>query len=190
VAKSTDECLVDEIRAGRREACAQLIHDHYERVYRFLVHLARDPNQAEDLTQDTFAAAWQKIDDFDARSSLATWLHRIAYGKFVDAYRSERRQSDLLKQVAHKQPITEAGPLEMAAAADDARKLYAALDRLDESERLLLVLHHLQGLSYQEMVEVLQEPSGTIKWRTSQALARLRSLLTQETHHERSQATQ
>ncbi|HEV3260402.1 MAG TPA: sigma-70 family RNA polymerase sigma factor, partial [Gemmataceae bacterium] len=128
MAKPMDEYLVDEIRAGRREACARLIHTHYERVYRFLVHLARDLSQAEDLTQETFATAWQKIDDFEARSSWATWLHRIAYGKFVDAYRSARRQSDLLKQVAQQQPIREAGPLELAAASDDARQLYAALD--------------------------------------------------------------
>ena len=54
-------------------------------VYRFLVHLTRDEPRAEDLTQETFAAAWRGIGSFAGRSGLGTWLHRIAYGKFIDA---------------------------------------------------------------------------------------------------------
>jgi DNA-directed RNA polymerase specialized sigma24 family protein len=64
---------------GRREACAGLVRVHYQAVYRLLVHLTRDAHQAEDLTQETFAAAWEKIGRFQGNASLATWLHRIAY---------------------------------------------------------------------------------------------------------------
>ena len=53
-----DQRLLRHLRAGRPEACAELVHAHYKIVYRFLVHLTRDIHQAEDLTQDTFAAAW------------------------------------------------------------------------------------------------------------------------------------
>ena len=81
----TDRELLDGIRAGRRDACAALIHDHYRAIYRFLLHLTRGEAEAEDLTQETFATVWEKISSFAGRSSLRTWLHRIAYGKFVDA---------------------------------------------------------------------------------------------------------
>jgi RNA polymerase sigma factor (sigma-70 family) len=58
--------------------------------------------------------------------------------------------------------------------------LYSALDELDSADRTLLVLHYLQGLSYREMALVLDEPSGTVKWRTSEALKCLRILLAEE----------
>ena len=65
-------------------------------------------------------------------------------------------------------------------AADEARRLYAAMNELEAANRALLVLHYLQGLSYREMALVLDEPSGTVKWRTSAALNCLRLLLVDE----------
>jgi RNA polymerase sigma factor (sigma-70 family) len=110
---------------------------------------------------------------------LGTWLHRIAYGKFVDAWRSNRRHvawvEHLKREVANSPDPT---PPALAEASDESRLLYAALERLEENDRVPLVLHYLQGLSYREMAEVFDEPAGTVKWRVSQALERLRGLLT------------
>jgi RNA polymerase sigma-70 factor (ECF subfamily) len=148
-------------------------------VYRFLVHMTRDVHQAEDLTQETFAAAWEKIATFEGRSTLATWLHRIAYTKFIDAQRAERRSDEMLERLAS--PIVlSADPLDIVMADDEAKRLYRALHGLDAPERTLLVLHYLQGLSYREMAAVLEEPTGTVKWRTSEALNRLRTMLSDE----------
>ena len=66
------------------------------------------------------------------------------------------------------------------AAADRRRRLHSALDELDEDDRTLLTLHYLQDLSYREMATVLEKPSGTVKWQTSQALHRLRAHLNGE----------
>ena len=71
VTKPDDQQLLSSLRAGRPEACAELVHADYQTVYRFLVHLARDVHQAEDLTQETFAAAWEKAAAFQGRSALA-----------------------------------------------------------------------------------------------------------------------
>ena len=174
-----EERLVSDLRAGRPEACAALVRAHYQAVYRFLVHLTRDVHQAEDLTQETFAAAWEKIATFRGRSTLATWLHRIAYTKFVDARRAQRRAAGMLERLPGTGPAP-AGPLEAVAADDEARRLYRALGDLQGPERTLLVLHYLQGLSYREMAAVLDEPTGTVKWRTAEALNRLRALLGEE----------
>ena len=179
----SDRELLDAIRAGRREACARMIHEHYETIYRFVLHLTRDGAEAEDLTQETFAAAWEKIGAFEGRSTLGTWLHRIAYGKFVDARRAGRRSAALAARLKTHEAPAPPGPLEAAARDDEARRLYAALDRVDPAERVLLVLHYLQGLSYREMAEVTGEPAGTVKWRTSRALEHMRTLLTAEETH-------
>jgi RNA polymerase sigma-70 factor (ECF subfamily) len=156
-----------------------LIRAHYQAVYRFLLHLTRDIPRAEDLTQETFVAAWEGIGKFQARSSLATWLHRIAYTKFIDSQRSERRAATLCER-ALTLASTPVDPLETAMAADEARRLYRALDELDSADRTRLVLHYLQGLSYREMASVLDEPSGTVKWRTQEALKCMRRLLADE----------
>jgi RNA polymerase sigma-70 factor (ECF subfamily) len=175
--------LLNAIRAGRREACARLVHEHYQAIYRFLLHLTHNGAEAEDLTQETFAAAWEKIGAFEGRSALGTWLHRIAYGKFVDARRSDRRSVALMQRLRTLEAPASPDPLEAAAQDDEARRLYATLARVDPTDRVLLVLHYLQGLSYREMAEVTGEPAGTIKWRTSIALEHMRSLLTAEAIH-------
>jgi RNA polymerase sigma-70 factor (ECF subfamily) len=167
------------LRAGCSHAAAELIRAHYQAVYRFLLHLTRDIPRAEDLTQETFVAAWEGIATFQGRSTLATWLHRIAYTKFIDSQRSKRRAATLYERV-ESMASAPVDPLETAMAVDEAQRLYRALDELDSADRTRLVLHYLQGLSYREMASVLEEPSGTVKWRTREALKCLRRLLADE----------
>jgi RNA polymerase sigma-70 factor (ECF subfamily) len=174
-----DQCLLSNLRAGRPEACAGLIRAHYQKVYRFLVHLTRDIHQAEDLTQETFAAAWEKITTFQGRATLATWLHRIAYTKFIDAQRAQRRATRILERLPGPKG-SPADPYETIMADEESQRLYQTLQGLDAPDRTLIVLHYLQGLSYREMASVLDEPTGTVKWRTAEALNRLRALLSEE----------
>ena len=174
-----DERLVSDLRAGRPEACAAVVRAHYPAVYRFLAHLTRDVHLAQDLTQETFATAWEKKATFQGRATLATWLHRIAYTKFIDARRAGRRAAGVLERLAGPKAAP-ADPLETVMADDEARHLYRALHGLDAPERTVLVLHYLQGLSYREMAAVLDEPTGTVKWRTAEAMRRLRALLSDE----------
>jgi RNA polymerase sigma-70 factor, ECF subfamily len=185
VTDQADRNLLDGIRAGRREDCARLIHDHYQAIYRFLLHLTRSEAEAEDATQETFTAAWQKIAAFEGRSSLRTWLHRIAYGKFVDGRRAGRRSAALVEGLKTRGAPMPPDPLQAAANDDETRHLYAVLDQVEPGDRVLLVLHYLQGLSYREMADVTGEPAGTVKWRTSLALSRMRTLLTAEKSHVR-----
>jgi RNA polymerase sigma-70 factor (ECF subfamily) len=179
VGEPEEQGLLSDLRSGRPGACAELIRLHYQKVYRLLVHLTGDVHQAEDLTQETFVSAWEKIASFQGRATLATWLYRIAYTKFVDGRRSRRRTAGMLRQLPGP-AAPPADPLETVMADDEARHLYRALDELDAPERTLLVLHYLQGLSYRDMAVVLQEPTGTVKWRTSEALDRLRAVLSDE----------
>jgi RNA polymerase sigma-70 factor (ECF subfamily) len=182
VTKPDDQRLLSNLRAGRPEACAGLVRAHYQTVYRFLVHLTRDVHQAEDLTQETFAAAWEGLAAFQGRATLATWLHRIAYTKFIDAQRAERRAAGMREHLA-RPILSPFDPFASVMADDEAQRLYRALDGLDAPERTSLVLHYLQGLSYREMAAVLDEPTGTVKWRTAEALNRLRALLSYEVSH-------
>jgi RNA polymerase sigma-70 factor (ECF subfamily) len=169
--------LIQRAKAGDPAACAALVRAHYAAVYRLLVHLTRgDAHTAEDLCQETFAAAWAKLDSFGGASSLATWLHRIAYRRFLDSRRSAPSRTAQSRDELNDAANTRA-PLADAIADEDAKELYAALDRLDDSDRQVLAMHYLSGLSYRQMAEITNEPSGTVKWRTSAALSRLRAIL-------------
>jgi RNA polymerase sigma-70 factor (ECF subfamily) len=179
VTEPDDYRLLTNLRAGCPEACAELVRAHYQTVYRFLAHLTRNVHLAEDLTQETFAAAWSKITAFQGRSTLATWLHRIAYTKFIDAQRARRRASGILDRLTQPRAAP-ADPLDSVMADDEAQRLYRVMDRLDAPERSVIVLHYLQGLSYSEMASVLDEPTGTVKWRTALALERLRAMLSEK----------
>ncbi len=150
MADPNDRRLLKSLRAGRSEAFAELVRGHYQTVYRFLVHMVRDVHRAEDLTQETFATAWERIATFQGRSTLGTWLHRIAYTKFIDRRRSDRRIATMTERVLIP-AIAPVDPLETVIASEEARRLYGALDELDSKDRTLLVLHYLQGLSYREM---------------------------------------
>ncbi len=164
------------IRTGSREACAELVRRHYGRIYGFLLHLSGQVSTTEDLTQETFTAAWANIRSFRGRASLATWLHRIAYGKFIDLKRRSKRGQAVAEQLRHGQsrPTGLRGPLDEAVANERSRCVYAAVRELDGADREVIVLHYFQGLSFKQMATVLAEPVGTVKWRTSQALGRLK----------------
>jgi len=174
--------LIRRIRGGDREACAKLVRHHYARVYQLLARLMRDSHAAEDLCQETFAAAWTKIGTFAGNSNFATWLHRIAYRRFVDWSRAGRRRERGHPSLASQQ---QAGPpIDRMLIDERARKLDDALDRLDPPLRDVLVLHYLHGLSFRETADVLEEPAATVRWRATKALARLRELLKDENEHE------
>jgi RNA polymerase sigma-70 factor (ECF subfamily) len=177
VTQTSDNALLRRILAGSHEACAEFVREHHAPVYRLLVHLCRDVHLAEDLTQETFLVAWTKIRSFKAASSLNTWLHTIAYRKFIDACRLGERSKTVQTAVDDRRS-PEPNPYEAALVNDETRQLYRALDGLPDSDRDILVLHYLQGLSYQQMAVVLEEPSGTVKWRTSAAIEHLRQALT------------
>lgn len=174
-----EQRLIEKVKTADRDACAELIHAHYQAIYRFLVRLTRDVHWAEDLTQETFAAAWEKIATFKGNSSVATWLHRIGYTKFIDSQRVAQRAKAARQRSTSSAPAP-SSPLDSLQSADETAVLNKALDQLEESHRTILVLHYLQGLSYREMASVLAEPTGTVKWRTLEALKKLRELLTEE----------
>ena len=180
----TDERrLIGRARSGDAAACATLVRSHYAAVYRLLAQLTHDAHAAEDLCQDTFAAAWSKLGSFAGGSTFATWLHRIAYRRFLDSRRSakpgraptaDEHEGPPARAAAHVDPL--AG----IVADEAARSLYAALDRLDEPDRHVLAMHYLSGLSYRQMADVTGEPPGTIKWRVSAAVGKLREILRED----------
>jgi RNA polymerase sigma-70 factor (ECF subfamily) len=143
------------------------------------MYLTRDSNLAEEITQETFVSAWTNIASYKARASFGTWLHQIAYRKFVDSRRALRRDASLMAKLREQinEPQDELDPFYLLAADEHSRMLYEVLNTLPSLEYIVIVLHYIQGLSFREMSKVLDEPVGTVKWQTNRALKKLRGYL-------------
>jgi len=154
-----------------------VIQAHYRSVYRFLLFLGHDVDLAEDVTQEVFASAWRSIGSFRGRSSIRTWLHRIAYNAFLDAQRRRRRDRVAVAEMGSRDCDLADDPLAGIVVDEHLSALAEALQNLELDERTVLLLHYVDGLSYREMTRVLGRPSGTLKWITSRALEKLRRRL-------------
>lgn len=169
-----------KLRQGRRQAYEAVVLQHYRSVYRFMAYLTRDTRLAEELTQETFASAWAGIDSFKGRALIGTWLHRIAYNKFIDSKRRLQRDAALMDGLEPQNDAApeSSDPFHQLAADENYRLLYEAMRMLKSPEYTVVVLHYIQGLSFREVAKVLDQPVGTVKWQTSRALKSLKSYLT------------
>ena len=175
VSKLRQWYLLKGLQKGERDACVEVVRT----VYRFLLHLSGDSSIAEDLAQETLLAVLKKVGDFRGKAYFLTWLHKIAYNKFIDSRRKLRRDDAKLNGLKNERPVSNAhiDPLEEVMAGEQSRFLYQAVRELEGAEQVAIVLHYFQRLSFSEMSKVLEEPVGTVKWRTSQALKKLKSSL-------------
>jgi RNA polymerase sigma-70 factor (ECF subfamily) len=172
--------LVEAARAGDRAAGLQLIELLYARVYAFLRRLAGNEADAADLTQRTFSRAWQALASFAGRSSISSWIHGIAYHVYVDWRRSDRHTESRPDEWWAARPASGAAPDELAARADLAAAVHAAVGRLEPEIRDTVHLHYYQGLTLEETAEALGVAASTVKYRLRQALGDLQKALVPE----------
>ncbi len=134
--------------------------------------MTRDRDAAFDVTQETFVRAFQKIDSFDGRAAIATWLYRIATNEALQYLRRRETERRHLRIVAQER----AGSAESDGSADYS-DLEAALGDLSEHDRAVLVLRYQEGLSYDEIAVALDCAAGTVASRLNRARGRVRAIM-------------
>ncbi len=169
--------LVERARGGDRTAAAELIGLFYERIYAFLRRLAASEADAADLTQRTFSRVWQALPTFEGRSSVASWIHSIAYHAYVDWRRADRHTEPRPDEWWAARPAPEARPDEVVSRTDLAATVYGLVDELEPELRHTVQLHYYQDLTLQETAEALGVATSTVKYRLRQALAELQRKL-------------
>ena len=168
-----EEALVQRACAGDVRAFERLYREHVGRVYGLCLRMTRDPAMAEDCTQETFINAWKALARFETRSSLATWLHRIAVNAALAKRRKATHVVDL--PVEDDEDVVETDwtletPLEV-------NEIEAAIERLPDGARDVLVLHAIYGYSHIEAAEMLGVAEGTCKAQLHRARSLLRDKL-------------
>ena len=170
--------LVDAVATRRDRAAFTVLFDHFApRLNGFLLRQGCDPATAEEIVQDTLSALWRKAHLFDpAKSSLSTWIYRIARNRRIDLARRDRSDRiDPEDPILHPLPETEPD------RAIDARRreqvLRLALDGLPAEQLELVRLAFFEGLSHAQVAERTGLPLGTVKSRIRLAFSRLRRVL-------------
>ena len=170
----------------RQRLCAEssatwneMLPAQYRPTYLFLLGLTGNASLAEDLTQETSISAWTGISTFQDRAALRTWLFRIAFSKLSDSKRKLRRDLTMFEhiKIQHLDQPKTTSVLDRVIAQHRCSNLRQVIEKLEQSDRAVVVLHYFQGLTYAEMAQLLGTPEGTLKWRARRAIRRLKSLL-------------
>lgn len=164
----SDKERAQRIAEGNAEEIRAFICEHYQPVLRFMCHLTRSQEDAEDLTQQTFVKVRESILSFRGSSSLRTWLHKVAFYEYTHWRRRRRFTFRLSEDIA-----TEA----RYEACIEGAALLDALHQLPPKLREAFLLFEVQDLPLEEIANVLKVPLGTAKSRLRHARLRLRELL-------------
>ncbi|MCL6452284.1 MAG: RNA polymerase sigma factor [Alicyclobacillus sp.] len=151
----------------------------YEGLVRNLVyHITHNPNDVDDLTQEILVKAYQSRNAFRG-GNFRAYLCRIARNHCYDALRKRRLRSEVtLEDAAVEQWAVSAETPETVALADEStREVYALLTELGETDREILVMRHLNDMSYQEIAEVMGMQAGAVRTRVSRARQKVQELL-------------
>jgi RNA polymerase sigma-70 factor (ECF subfamily) len=179
MANRDDQNLIRCTLAGQQEAFGQLVCKYQDRLYNGLVQILRSEADAEDAVQDAFVLAFTKLDSFQGKSAFFTWLYRIGYNVAISRIR-RRKQTVSLSGDGERQFDFESdgpAPADRMEQDEDSRQLTAALDRLSDDHRSILVLREMEEMDYDAISEVLDLPIGTVRSRLHRARSALREEL-------------
>ncbi|MBW3622642.1 MAG: RNA polymerase sigma factor [Armatimonadetes bacterium] len=162
------------MKRGSPRNFEELRQEHGDRIFRFCYRLCGHTEDAEDLAQDVLMLAFQGFDRFQGRSSMTTWLYRIALNRWgrVKGARPEG-------QVPYEEDASLRSTPDPAPAGMERISLERALAELPDALRETFLLVKAEGLKYREAAEILGVPQGTVQSRVHEAATRLRALLSE-----------
>ncbi|MGD0744910.1 MAG: sigma-70 family RNA polymerase sigma factor [Verrucomicrobiota bacterium] len=181
-----EEALVRRTRRGDLGAYDELVRRYQERIYATIYHMTSNHEDANDLAQESFIKAFQAIKTFKGGSSFYTWLYRIAVNKTINFLKQRKNRThmslndldfnaehdpDLVALISDKTPRREASLTELQ------EKLNAAMMKLSEPHRLVVVLHDVEGLSHDEIAKIMDCNIGTVRSRLFYARQQLQGHL-------------
>lgn len=182
--------FIEKLRAGDSRAFDRMVEERTGDIYALLFRLTADPEEARDLTQETFLQAFRNVAGFRGESDLRTWLYRIAVNQARNRWRWwRRRRRDATVSLDESSEDTNLGLSERIADAkavdpekrtfekERERTILAALRTLSRNYREVVVLRDIEGLSYEEVASSLNISVGTVKSRLSRGRTELRRRL-------------
>jgi RNA polymerase sigma-70 factor (ECF subfamily) len=152
---------------GDEDAFACLVQRHQRRVFTTVLRMLQDYEEASEITQEAFLAAWLGLPSFRGAARFATWLYRIAYHCALKQLERRKRERSLQAAIEAEQMLEEVNQQKQAEDSLELRARQAIvreqMEELPARYRIVLILRHLQEMTYEEMADILTMPIGTIK---------------------------
>ncbi len=171
------DALIQRCLAGDQDAWAQIVRQHWRKVFNIAYKFTGKHDEAEDLTQDVFVKIFKSLDTFDRRANFQTWLVSVSRNLCIDHYRSVRKERETIDRDVDAGELTPAAvtvsPVAALAQADRVALLKKALAQLPPTLRSAVLLRDIQELSYQEIADRLHLPEGTVKSRINRGRTEL-----------------
>lgn len=186
-----ESSLLIKAKQGNVEAFEELTSSYYSKVYNICYKMLNNADDAIEQAQETFIKAYKYIKDFKGNCSLSTWLYRIATNVCLDFLRKNKNKRTIsLEQNTYddlqiKDSLVSDKPGPEKVAETNAQKLAIreAMAKMNENNRIVIILRDFMGLSYEEISETIKAPTGTVKSRISRARSELRDLLCKDKEH-------
>jgi RNA polymerase sigma-70 factor (ECF subfamily) len=175
-----DQELVARSRNGDREAFATLVRKYQSKVLTLATRILDNRSEAEDMAQDIFVKIFQSLHDFRGASRFSTWLYRITVNHCLNHLRRRTRQQQTLvmtEPAEWTQESPASNPFRTLEQKERWALVQAKLQELSLEHRTIILLRDFEGLSYDEIADVLQLESGTVKSRLHRARMELKALL-------------
>lgn len=181
-----DGATISRFQGGDKDAFNDLVGRHQQRAYHYASRLTNNPDEAADIVAETFLRAYRSLDGFKGDSSFSTWLYRIETNCFLDM----RKRASVRPSVSLDDELQVNDghlPIQIVDECESAHErvekgerlsvIEAAMKRLPDHQRSILVMYHAQSMSYEDIADALRLPIGTVKSRLNRARLSLRSLL-------------
>ena len=180
-----DELLIRRAQRGDADAFEQLLLEHQKNVYNLCYRMAGNPDDAMDLSQETFLRAWRCLDQYQFASAFSTWLYRLCSNICIDFLRRRRRQQTVPltfedadgEEQTYAVPDAQPLPEEQVELKLTRETLAAAMAQLLPEHRAVLQLRIVNEMSYEQIADVLDIQIGTVKSRLSRARNQLKKIL-------------
>jgi len=171
-----DNALVQAARQGDQTAFEELLNRNETRVYNVIMRVTGNREDASDATQSAFFKAYRNLDSFKPEHRFFSWVCRIGVNEALNLMKRERRSTLLDFEPRSSHP----GPEAVAAGRETGDQIQVALQELTPDYRVVVVLRHFQGFTYQEISDTLEIPLKTVKSRLFSARQALRELLVRD----------
>lgn len=178
---ATDRELIEAARLGRQYGFEQLVDRYQHRLFIAIRNDVGCPNLAEDIVQEAFVRAFRFLDSFKQQSNFYTWIYRIAMNSRRDYIRNRGRTMSLEtvgENSCQASSDTRESPSGRFERTEDQQQVRAALSRLSEHHRRILILREFEGCDYQSIADRMHLNKGTVRSRLARARAQLRKELT------------
>ncbi len=183
-ARRQDAALLARLRRGDPDAFEHLVRLHQDRLYDFCVRMVGDREEAHDLVQEIFVSVHQNVRRFREDAKLSTWLFRITKNHCINRLKYLKRRGrgrseeyDEASALFSEGGGTVPGPDAALEAARERARVQWAISQLDPDARMLVALRDIEGLSYEEIIDITELPEGTVKSRLHRAREKLAEIL-------------